>query len=126
MGNDLSPAEMSKVVALLSMLSSPYDGERANAGLLVTRLIKAKGLVWSDLIRPALPYCPPPPPPRPAPASAMFSWQTQVARCLTAQSLLTLWENEFLHSITRRHSLTAKQEETLATIVERLARRCGR
>lgn len=122
----LTPAETSKLFGLLGMLASPFDGERATAGLLATKLIESKGLEWSDLIRPALAYYPPPPPPRPAPSSAMFSWQTQVARCMATQSLLTLWENEFLHSIARRHSLSPKQEETLATIVDRLARRCGR
>ena len=124
----LTPTETSKIVALLSMLDSPYDGERANAGLLVTRLIKSKGRQCADLIRPALASAPPPqPPPDSATRSrAPAGWRAQATRCLATPWLLSTWEIEFLGSITRqRRGLSERQEEVLARIVERLARRCG-
>jgi len=69
--SELSPGERNKLLGVLGRLSSPFDGERAAAGLLATRLLEGRDLTWSDVIgTPALPtpsdsQRPTSPPPRP-------------------------------------------------------------
>ena len=121
MATPLTPAEANRVINLLSRLASDHDGERAAAGMLVTRLIKGKGLQWSDLIQPALTYAPP------LPETEMpHHWRRQATRCLACEDLLTAWEISFLNSVlyrSRQDFLTAKQLETLDTITANIARR---
>ncbi len=45
----LSPAERTKLGAIMSRLASPYDGERAAAGLLASAFVARHGLAWPDL-----------------------------------------------------------------------------
>jgi hypothetical protein len=45
----LSPAERTKLGAILARLASPYDGERAAAGLLASAFVARHNLAWSDL-----------------------------------------------------------------------------
>jgi hypothetical protein len=45
------------------MTGSAHDGEATNAARLADRLVRSKGLMWGDVIPPALP--PPGPPPDP-------------------------------------------------------------
>ena len=46
----LSPAERNRLVGILNRLGSEFDGERAAAGLLATRMLRAAGLGWDALI----------------------------------------------------------------------------
>ena len=39
----LSPADRDRLVAILGMLGSAFDGERASAALLASRMLKAAG-----------------------------------------------------------------------------------
>jgi hypothetical protein len=56
----LDPREQDRLAAILSRLSSPYENERATAGLLASVFVARHGLMWRDLttlllpIRPAL------------------------------------------------------------------------
>ena len=45
----LEPRERAKLAAILARLGSPYDGERAAAGLAATAFIARHGLEWADL-----------------------------------------------------------------------------
>lgn len=46
----LSPADLRKLVGILGRLGSDFDGERAAAGLLATRMLRAAGIGWDDLL----------------------------------------------------------------------------
>jgi hypothetical protein len=39
-----------KLAKVLALLGSPHDGERASAGLLADRIVRAAGLSWADVI----------------------------------------------------------------------------
>lgn len=60
--------QVDKLAAVLARLESLFDGERAAAGLLASRMVRAAGLTWHDVLRgPAPEPSPrpePPPPPR--------------------------------------------------------------
>ena len=45
----LSPHEQAKLAAILARLASPFEGERAAAGLLASAFIERHGLTWADL-----------------------------------------------------------------------------
>ena len=44
-----------RLLGILARLGSPFEGERAAAGLLAHQFIKKRGVGWPDLIQPALP-----------------------------------------------------------------------
>ena len=45
----LSPHERAKLASILARLASPFEGERAAAGLLASAFIEQHGLTWMDL-----------------------------------------------------------------------------
>ncbi|HEY4042108.1 MAG TPA: hypothetical protein VGM32_09735 [Rhodopila sp.] len=45
----LSAQQRAKLAGILSRLSSPFEGERAAAGLLATAFVTRHNLAWSDL-----------------------------------------------------------------------------
>lgn len=47
--HELAPSERSRLVAILAMLSSPYEGERATAALFATSFLASHKLMWADL-----------------------------------------------------------------------------
>jgi hypothetical protein len=52
----LTPREKARLCGILARLASPYDGERAAAGLLASAFVAKHGLAWADLtetLRPA-------------------------------------------------------------------------
>jgi hypothetical protein len=69
-----------KLAAVLSRLESPFDGERAAAGLLASRMVRAAGLTWADLVQA-----------EPEPED----WRAMVARC-TGCDRLSRWETDFV------------------------------
>ena len=104
-----------RLVGILSRLASDHDGERAAAGLLATRLLKARGLGWEQLIdtgavaprRETWGGAPPPP----------FPWRDTAAVCRTRPDLLSLRELDFLHGLNRwTGALTGKQAAWLERI----------
>ena len=112
----LAPADVDRLVKLLGMLGSSFDGERAAAGQKAHEFIRSRGLIWSDIIRPSLP------PPRPEPAyHPAASWRQTVAWCLSDDTLLSEWEFRFLLSIRHRSRLTPKQRAVLDKIAAKLS-----
>lgn len=108
-----------KLAAILARLESPFDGERAAAGLLASRMIRAAGLAWSDVILPppAVAARPPPDPPKPS------GWRATVAACRARPDRLTAWEIGFLAEIAGyRHEPSEKQMATLDGIARRVLR----
>ena len=45
----LTPRERARLAHILARLASPFESERAAAGLLATAFIEKHGLTWSDL-----------------------------------------------------------------------------
>ena len=111
----LSPAERTRLVGVLGLLSSDFAGERAAAGLLATKMLRDRGLCWSDLI----------------------ADQTQAAittrgaadptndfgLCLKHIDKLTAWEIGFLRSLARARRRSAKQLAVVSRIAETLRAR---
>jgi hypothetical protein len=123
----LTPAFADKLVKVLGMLGSAYDGEVAAAGRRVHSMLQAEGLTWDDVIVPAAPRSEQPQrPPR--------RWRRGVsptdtaALCLLWPEVLTDWETNFCRSIVGRRRISAKQTvvlERLARKVEAFARATG-
>ena len=112
---ELTPAELNKLVAILGRLGSDFDGERAAAGLLASRMLRSKGLTWGDVVAsPQIRYSPPRPPPQPkSPAELLAKHRGQLSN----------WEIDFLTNLTNwRGRYTPKQEACLTRIRERFPR----
>ena len=45
----MTPRERTRLSSILARLASPYDGERAAAGLLANAFVAKHGLAWADL-----------------------------------------------------------------------------
>ncbi len=45
----MTPRERARLNSILTRLASPYDGERAAAGLLASAFVAKHGLAWADL-----------------------------------------------------------------------------
>lgn len=106
----LTPADRAKLAAILGRLGSDFDGERAAAGLLASKLLRDRGLTWAELLdRPA-----PTPPPSPG------NWSRRAAWCAERADLLTPWEVRFLGTLAARaNPPTPKQAAVLDRLVAR-------
>jgi hypothetical protein len=116
----LPPDLAAKLVKILGMLGSDYDGEVAAAGRRANAMVKDAGLMWDDVIAPAVPI--PQPPQRPR-----RRWRTPgtpsgtAALCLQwRDEVLTDWETDFCRSIVGRRRISTKQAGVLARIVDKV------
>jgi hypothetical protein len=113
----LSPAFADKLVKVLGMLGSDHDGEVAAAGRMAHSMLKAMGLTWGDVIKPAAPKSERPKQQR------RWRWPTSpsdtAALCLQWPEVLTEWETDFCRSMVGRRRISAKQ----IVVLERLARK---
>ena len=112
MGSLLTPAELRKLIGVLGRLGSDFDGERAAAGLLASRLLRERGLTWDDLlgIKPM----------REGPRRNEACNQG-LGMCLRHLQHLTEWEQGFCRSVATRSRLSSKQSEILSKIVAKLS-----
>lgn len=106
-------ATREKLAAVLGMLGSEHDGEALNAARAAEKTRKDMGLKWHQLLAPQ---------PQqewagPRYDSATTNWREQVRRCVDHFSRLTLWEQQFVSSLSRLRRLSEKQ----AAILERIA-----
>ena len=110
-----------KLVAVLARLESPYDGERAAAGLIASKMLREAGVTWAEVIAlsgrtPELP--------RPRPhrqRSTKQPWQEMAARCRYRPDLLTEWERQFVVSIRGQAKLSRKQWAILARMSAKIS-----
>jgi hypothetical protein len=93
-----------RLVRLLGMLGSDFDGERANAGQMADALVRSLGLRWDDVI-----------------AAPHGATRNAAAACLADSYPWTEWELCFLRSIQHRRRLTEKQ----AAVLRRLCLQAG-
>lgn len=103
----LDPVSREKLVAILGMLASDFDGERASAGLLASRLLKDRGLRWEDVIPPPVGF---------AGKQSDRDDQPDLRLCLRHIELLTKWERDFVQSVATRRLLSPKQSSVLQRI----------
>ena len=111
----MTPAERNRLIGILGMLSSTFDGERASAALLATRLLNTLGTSWDKLIPQAI-------------ASAgerpeASDWHVDLDLCKRRLAMVTPWEREFLTSVSYLKSLTEKQSAVLTRIAAKLRAR---
>ena len=123
----LPPADLRKLIGILGRLGSDFDGERAAAGLLATRLLLAAGTTWDDLLLA--------PKPQQAPGGSQDGargraqgwdagrWQDSdnIAFCLGWIAELTAWEMQFVTDLRRkRRPLTPAQKAKVEQIMASL------
>jgi len=110
---DLTSEERTRLVGILGRLGSTFDGERAAAGLLASRLLKARGLSWEDLLgKPSRPKAPPP--------GGNRCGDLQF--CLRHLAELSEWEQQFIVSARGFRRLSPKQAEVVRGIADTLRR----
>ena len=112
----LSPAERNRLVGILGLLASPFDGERAAAGLLATRMLRACGLSWDGLIGGQ--DAPPHQPTRPGDTAA------DLTLCRRHVATLNPWQARFVAGIVQqRQGLSPAQRSKLAETARELRAR---
>lgn len=119
----LSPAERNRLVAILGRLGSDYDGERAAAALLASRLLRDRGLCWDDLIQ-AVGGARQTSGGAQSGQSAWPPGQDNLTTCLRWLGELSPWETGFVLDLRRkRRPLTPAQAAKLAQIADALRAR---
>jgi hypothetical protein len=108
----LAPNDRVRLTRLLGMLGSDHDGERANAGALAHRLIQQNGLQWNDVIVTPRGQKRDKPPINPD-LNTAWHWIDQCSP----------WEQDFIRSVTRRNTLSPKQQAVVTRIAEALRAR---
>jgi hypothetical protein len=119
---DFPDATRERLAKLLGLLGSEHDGERATAGRMASDLVRQHRLTWAELL--ALRVVE-----RPGTAcaereAARGSWREAVAfLCRVAAerpALFTTWERGFVVSLGRQARLSARQEEILLQMLDRV------
>ena len=117
-----------KLVRILGMLGSSFEGERASAALMASNLLKNLGLTWDEIVKKpdekdqARPeqkaeYRDPP-----RGWEYGYDWKDQARVLMDYDYLLTEWEYNFLESLIKQRRITQKQYEVLERISEKVGR----
>lgn len=109
--SNLTKEELTRLVGILGRLGSDYDGERAAAGLLASRLLRDKGLTWLDLLGKGQS--------REAPYRNQAS-NGGLGLCLRHIERLTPWEQQFVRLLAMRSQCSQKQNEVVRKLVLKL------
>lgn len=98
--------DLEKLIKIAGMFGSASEGERANAALLASTIVRDAGLTWAEVLAPQLP-----PPidldgPIPKPKPQQKTWNKRktnlrldIEGMLKTPDLLTPWEREFLANV---------------------------
>lgn len=109
----LTEPDRERLVKLLGLLGSSFAGERDAAGQAAVRLLRERGLQWSDVI--AAPNCQ---------TSDNFhpsDWRDDVETAIHNFSQLTPWEQSFVVSLRGyRRRLSPKQSALLREIARKV------
>ena len=102
MRTSLSPEDRTKLIRILGMLGSEFDGERAAAGALASRILKDADLIWADVVSPHIEIHPQDRPRRqqakPQPdidPIAGRDWRIVCEICRKHPTHINAWENIF-------------------------------
>jgi hypothetical protein len=129
----LSAKDHDRLVKLLGMFSSTFDGEVVNAARAAHEVLRRTGFGWADVLKlsggPGADggtsrawQQPPQPPPRQRPHPADPVHWVEVRACQEKPYVLTPWETEFLDSLLSRFSLSEKQRSRLDMIRDKVKR----
>jgi hypothetical protein len=121
----VSPETRRRLVGVLGLLSSNHDGERAAAGLLATRILKAAALSWDDLI-PEQPLVVRRHEPAYPPSSVGETFKADFSLCRRRLDLLSAWERNFIDSVVHQTSLSEKQKAILHKLFARVRQGAGK
>ncbi len=112
----LLPCQRQKLVKVLGMTGSQFDGEALAAVRKAHCILTAAGLSWDSVIvsAPAETDAPPPDDDDMAETDAEIAW------CLDHAAELTVWERDFLVSLQRFVWLSDKQR----AVLDRIVRKC--
>ena len=108
----LSPGELNKLASILGLLGSSHQGERDAAALVADRLVRGRGLEWSQLLAPK--------PPTPAAPPAPSSVEADLRICRAYPGLLTDWERGFLRGLKPGYMLSEKQRRILSGMARKV------
>lgn len=124
-------ADKARVIKLLGMLGSAFDGERANATNILQRMAEARKMTLTELIAQAYGSAsstPPPPPPPPQDdfedvdqADDLLRMLQQIAdKPAIAARVLTPWEINFATDVAGRYSHDYDLSEKQLVVVQKI------
>jgi len=130
--------ERERVIKLIGMLGSAFDGERANAAGMLASIAEKNRMTINELM--ALAYAVPgkpgaaPPPPPPEPDFTDIDQADDLLRMLRriadrpdmAERVLTMWEINFSTDVSARYSADYELSEKQLVIVEKILRKASR
>jgi hypothetical protein len=137
-------SEKNRLIKLIGMLGSAFDGERANAAAMMSKMAEAKKLTLNELIALAYEaevpprrraYQPPPPPPEPDPepfgdvdqANDLLRMLQRIAdRPDIAEQVLTSWEIQFSTDVAGRYERDYELSEKQLNVVQRILNKASR
>lgn len=114
----LAAADRTRLAHVLALLGSPHQGERDAAALAADRLVRGRGLAWTDVLAPetstsgksrpeaSRDHAPPPPP----------DFDSNLRACRSRPDLLSPWETDFVASLPPQRRVSLRQREKLAQI----------
>lgn len=111
-----------RMIATAGLLTSDKDGEALNAARALVRLLDQHGMdpaavIGAGLAQPVAASMPP------RSAACNFGrHQFQARLCAGFPQYLTSWESNFLASIARQRTITAKQRDRLNEIIAKIER----
>jgi hypothetical protein len=83
--DQLAPADLSRLIKILSLLSSDSVGERAAAGAKAHAFLQRHGLTWSDILVTTPPA---------------LGWRQKVRACAARANMLNTVEQTFIRTMT--------------------------
>jgi hypothetical protein len=117
-----------RIAKIAGRFGSDFEGERAAAALLASRILRDHGATWSDVLAPSPGPKVPQPSPRPpaTPDSKPKPVHHKMVAPLLLRPGLRCHERRFLQSILDQASLTRIQSHVLTRIHARLEDQAGR
>ena len=117
--NHLTDAQRARLTALLGLLGSADDGERATAGQMADNLVRDAGLTWRDLFTPDSDDDNPPDDDPPDDYD-QDDIAEKVSACFEHVDDLKRWDANFIRNVRRYEHLSPKQCKVVVRIFENL------
>ena len=108
----MNRATCAKLGKVLPLLGSDQAGERDAAALAASRILKAAGLGWDDLLRS--------PEPIEHREPLLGVWRQTCAELAKRPGALRVWERKFVANLANFARITSKQRYVLKSIADRV------
>ncbi len=115
----LAAADRGRLARILGMLGSSHAGERDAAALAADRMVRGKGLDWSDVLGSDGPTAGTFRPSNPSP-NPSGSHLADLMACNQRLELLTTWERQFIANLAQRRTVSGRQREILAEVAAKV------